>query len=251
MTDHPSDDPRRYDLSHVETWVFDLDNTLYPASCSVFPQIDVRMRQFIAQCLHLSLDDAFALQKKYYRDYGTTLRGLMTVHGIEPAEFLAYVHDIDHSVLNQAPDLRPVLGTLPGRKLIFTNGSERHAQKVLEHLGIADYFHGIFDIVAARYVPKPQPDCYENFIRRFDLDPRRCAMVEDIHRNLLPAAQAGMTTVWLRHQDHPDAKIINQDDGDLSHVHHITDDLAAWLRDAPTLTGGRNALCSPKHTTAG
>jgi len=241
-----ADDPRRHSLAQVETWVFDLDNTLYPASCSIFPQIDVRMRQFIADSLHLELDAAFALQKRYYRDYGTTLRGLMSVHGIDPAEFLAYVHDIDHSVLNQAPDLNPGLAGLPGRKLIFTNGSERHAVNVLHHLGIADHFDGIFDIVAAGYVPKPQPECYRDFLHRFDLDPRSCAMVEDIHRNLRPAAQAGMTTIWIRHQNHPDDKILCQDDGDLSHIHHITDDLVTWLNCAPTLTGGRNTLCSQK-----
>jgi len=128
-------DHLRPPLDALETWVFDLDNTLYPASSSLFPQIDIRMRTFIAERLKLSLDEAFVLQKRYYREFGTTLRGLMTVHGMEPADFLAYVHDIDHTVLDVAPQLDQALAALPGRKLIFTNGSHRHAEKVLARLG--------------------------------------------------------------------------------------------------------------------
>jgi putative hydrolase of the HAD superfamily len=217
-------------LRQVETWVFDLDNTLYPANASLFPQIDVRMRRFISERLHLPMDEAFALQKRYYREFGTTLRGLMLMHHMEPADFLEYVHDIDHSVLDAAPDLRAALAGLPGRKLIFTNGSERHAEKVLDRLGIADRFSGIFDIAAARYVPKPQPECYADMVRRFAFDPKGAAMVEDIHRNLKPAAAIGMVTVWVRQDDHPDAKVVMQDDDDLAHVHHVVDDLTAWLQ---------------------
>lgn len=222
-------DSARPPLDQLETWVFDLDNTLYPASSSLFPQIDVRMRAFIAQRLGLSLDEAFVLQKRYYREFGTTLRGLMSVHGMEPADFLAYVHDIDHTVLDVAPRLDAALAALSGRKLIFTNGSERHAEKVLARLGIERHFDGIFDIVAADFVPKPQPACYDGMIRRFAFDPRAAAMVEDIHRNLSPAAALGMTTVWVRQDNHPDFHVVIQDDDDLSHVHHVTEDLPHWL----------------------
>lgn len=221
-------------LDQLETWVFDLDNTLYPASSSLFPQIDVRMRTFIARQLGISLDEAFVLQKRYYREFGTTLRGLMTVHGWEPADFLAYVHDIDHTVLDVAPRLDQALARLPGRKLIFTNGSERHAEKVLARLGIERHFDGIFDIAAARYVPKPQPECYDGMVRRFGFDPRAAAMVEDIHRNLVPAAALGMTTVWVRQDNHPDFKVVIQDDDDLGHVHHVTEDLPHWLEQVGT-----------------
>jgi putative hydrolase of the HAD superfamily len=214
---------------HVESWVFDLDNTLYPASSSLFPQIDVRMRQFIAQRLNLSLDDAFVLQKRYYREYGTTLSGLMQVHGLEPDAFLDYVHDIDHSVLDVAPALDAVLARLPGRKLIFTNGSERHAINVMDRLGIARHFDGIFDIAAACFIPKPQPECYAAMVKRLGIKAARSAMVEDIHRNLAPAAALGMTTVWVRQAGHPDFHVLDQDDTDLSYVHHITDDLVKWL----------------------
>lgn len=226
-------DPRRLGTRHVEDWVFDLDNTLYPASSSLFPQIDLRMRQFIAETLGMDLEAAFRLQKRYYREFGTTLRGLMLVHGLEPHAFLDYVHDIDHTVLDAAPALDAALAALPGRKLIFTNGSERHAEKVLDRLGIAHHFQGIFDIAAASYVPKPDPECYATMQARFGLDPRRAAMVEDIHRNLKPACAIGMTTIWVNEANHPDAKVVAQDDDDLSHVHHVTEDLVGWLAARP------------------
>lgn len=220
------------DLSHVETWVFDLDNTLYPASSSLFPQIDVRMRRFIAERFHLGLDEAYALQKRYYREFGTTLRGLMLVHKIEPEAFLAFVHDIDCTVLAAAPRLDAVLSRLPGRRLIFTNGSERHAENVLARLGIARHFDGIFDIRAADFVPKPEIGSYRAMAERHGFDPRGALMVEDLHRNLKPAAQLGMTTLWVREDGHPDTEVLGGEGGDLSHVHHITADLAGWLERA-------------------
>lgn len=222
-------DPRRAGCDHVETWVFDLDNTLYPATSSLFPQIDVRMRQFIADRLRLPLDEAYALQKRYYRDFGTTLRGLMLVDGLEPEAFLAYVHDIDHSVLAPQARLDTALACLPGRKLVFTNGTERHAVKVLERLGVARHFEGIFDIAAARYIPKPAPETYALMVARHGVAAPASAMVEDLHRNLAPAAAIGMTTVWLRQDNHPDAAVIGQDEAHPPHVHHVVEDLPAWL----------------------
>lgn len=216
-------------IGHIETWVFDLDNTLYPASCSLFPQIDVRMRQFIAQRFGIAEDDAFRLQKRYYREHGTTLRGLMVVHGVEPDAFLDYVHQIDCSVLAVSPRLDAALAALPGRKVIFTNGTEKHAENVMARLGITGHFDGIFDIRAAEYIPKPEPATYALMARRHDLNPTHCAMFEDIPRNLRPAAAIGMTTVWVREDDHPDHIVHVPADEDLSHVHHVTDDLAGWL----------------------
>ncbi len=212
-----------------EQWVFDLDNTLYPASCNLFPQIDVRMKQFIAERLHIPVEEAFALQKKYYRDFGTTLRGLMLVHGIEPDTFLHYVHDIDHSVLVPNTRLKAAIRALEGRKLIFTNGSEAHAQAVLRALDLDQEFEGIFDIKAAGFIPKPQPETYAAMVARHGLDARLAAMFEDIHRNLLPAHAIGMTTVWVREDGHSHCPHGNSADEDLSHVHHITEDLAEWL----------------------
>ena len=167
----------RHPVDHVRCWVFDLDNTLYPASCALFPSIDVRMKAFIAQALKIDSEEAFRLQKQYYRDYGTTLRGLMTCHGIDPDAFLSYVHDIDHSVLRPDPRLDAALAALPGRKLIFTNGSEKHAVNVMDRLGISRHFQAIFDIKAADYIPKPQSQAYDVLIRRYDVDPKQAAMV--------------------------------------------------------------------------
>lgn len=227
----PSALPPLGDLAH---WVFDLDNTLYPASCSLFPQIDVRMRQFISEALHLPLDEAFALQKHYYHEFGTTLRGLMQMHGIVPDDFLTYVHDIDCGVLTPAPRLAAAIRALPGRKLIYTNGSERHALNVLAHLGLDGDFDGIFDIRAADYVPKPNAASYDMMIRRHGVTPRLAAMFEDIPRNLLPAAQAGMTTVLVEDQDGHSHWSGHEGTNEvaMAHVHHVTDDLAAWLERA-------------------
>ncbi len=211
-------------LGHIEDWVFDLDNTLYPASVHLFPQIDRRMKAFISNLLKIPLDDAFKLQKHYYWKYGTTLRGLMLNHHIEPDNFLEYVHDIDHSVLVPDARLDAALAKLPGRKFIYTNGSERHAVNVLARLGVTHHFTGIFDITASRYIPKPEPTPYADLLARHDITAARAAMFEDIHRNLKPAHGLGMTTVWLRHPENP-----AKDGEDLSHCHFIIDDLIAWL----------------------
>jgi putative hydrolase of the HAD superfamily len=229
----PAATPPARPLPPLDAWVFDLDNTLYPASCSLFPQIDLRMRQFIAEALGLSLDDAFRLQKRYYREYGTTLRGLMLAHGIEPDEFLAFVHDIDCGVLEPAPRLELALNALPGRKIVFTNGSERHTLNVLARLGLTACFDGIFDIRAAGYVPKPNVESYLQMARRHAVEPRRAAMFEDIPRNLAPAAQVGMTTVWVCEDGQ--SRWAPDQGADLSYVHHVTDDLAGWLTDRPDL----------------
>lgn len=221
----PTDPPPA--LSHVEAWIFDLDNTLYPASCNLFAQIDLRMRQFISEALHLDLNDAFVLQKRYYHEYGTTLRGLMLAHDIEPGAFLAYVHDIDYSPLPVASLLDSVLGKLTGRKIVFTNGSERHAQNVLDKLGLTRHFDSIFDIKAADYIPKPNSASYRLMAGHCGIDPARSAMFEDMARNLAPAAAAGMTTVWVHEEGH--SLWSGTPGDDLSHIHHVTDDLAGWL----------------------
>jgi putative hydrolase of the HAD superfamily len=213
-------------VDHIEAWIFDLDNTLYPATANVFPQIDKRMKAFIGQLLKLSPEDAFALQKDYYWKYGTTLRGLMINHKVEPDEFLEYVHDIDHSALGANTELDAILEHLPGRRFIYTNGSERHAVNVLDRLGVTRHFDGIFDIRASNYIPKPDPAPYATMIARHAITPARAIMFEDIHRNLKPAADLGMTTVWVQGGEH-----FPKPGEDLSHCGHTTDDLIGWLRE--------------------
>ncbi|MCB9957098.1 MAG: pyrimidine 5'-nucleotidase [Rhodospirillaceae bacterium] len=184
-------------LRHVDTWVFDLDNTLYPAACNLFAQVDRRMTAFIAESFGLPPADARALQKQYFRSHGTTLRGLMTEHGVDPTRFLDYVHDIDVTCLPPSPGLDRALAALPGRKVVFTNGSTKHAEGVLARLGVADRFDAIWDIVAGGYVPKPLQETYDRMIDHLGVDPARAVMVEDIAANLVPAHRRGMTTVWV------------------------------------------------------
>jgi putative hydrolase of the HAD superfamily len=208
----------------IEAWVFDLDNTLYPASCNLFTQIDTRMREFIADLLGLEQDEAYKLQKRFFKEYGTTLRGLMDIHGLPPEEFLDYVHEIDLSPVDANPALNSALEALPGRKIIFTNADTGHADRVMERLGIGHHFEEVFDIVAADYVPKPNPGVYQILLDRYGLDPKKSVMVEDIARNLQPAADLGMTTVWIK----SDSPFGNWGaDGD--YIHHVVDDLVDWL----------------------
>lgn len=211
----------------IETWVFDLDNTLYPASCDLFAEIDIRMRLFVAAFLRVGEDEAHRIQKDYFHRYGTTLRGLMTCHGVDPHAFLADVHSIDLGAIAPDPALDRVLARLPGRKLIFTNATRAHADRVIGRLGIARHFEAVFDIEDAGFVPKPDPAVYASLIARFGLEPRRTAMIDDIAWNLVPAADLGMTTVWIRNESP-----WSRPGFDASRVHHVVEDLAAWLETA-------------------
>lgn len=211
-------------LRHTtDTWVFDLDNTLYPASCRLFDQIEAKMRAYICQRLGLDDEAATALKTRLFHAHGTTMKGLMVDHGVDPHHFLQYVHDIDLSPLDGAPALDAVLADLPGRKVIFTNGSVGHAERVLDRLGIGGHFDGIFDIVAAGFVPKPEIGPYREMVTALGVDPTRAVMVEDMARNLKPAAELGMTTVWV--PGGTDWGAVGQGD----HIHHVTEDLAAFL----------------------
>jgi putative hydrolase of the HAD superfamily len=214
-------------LDHIDTWIFDLDNTLYPAACNLFAQIDVRMTAFIAETLDVDPVEARRLQKSYFHEHGTTLNGLMTLHGIAPADFLEYVHDIDLSAVAAAPELEQRLAGLPGCKIVFTNGSQAHAERVLDRLGVGHHFRDIFDIHAAAYVPKPSAETYAGLISRFSVDPARAIMFDDLSRNLLPAHRLGMTTVWV---DTASEWSRAPEPDDSSHIDYVCDDLLGFLR---------------------
>jgi putative hydrolase of the HAD superfamily len=219
-------------FERTEVWVFDLDNTLYPADSRLFAQVDRRMGEFIAGYLGVPFEYARHLQKSYYRQFGTTLTGLMQVHRMDPKPFLDYVHDLDLSVIAEHPRLAAVIGRLPGRKLIFTNGSRAHAERVAGKLGLLELFDGIFDIVDAGYVPKPKPACYEAFLEAHAVEAARAAMFEDMPLNLEAPHALGMTTVLVRsdaNDDHPIHKSVRTWVTPPAHVHHMTYDLAGFL----------------------
>jgi putative hydrolase of the HAD superfamily len=225
--------PAAPDLTHVDAWVFDLDNTLYPSACDLFVQIDERIMSFVSQQLSVPLAEARVVQKKYYAEHGTTLSGLMKVNGLAPQAFLDFVHDIDLAPLDAAPDLSSVLAALPGKRYVFTNGSRRHAENVTRKLKIDHLFDDMFDIIAADYRPKPHIATYDAFLDRTGVDPARAVMFEDLARNLLPAHQLGMTTVLVRtgkDWSHEPAEVRPAGPGDHpDHVHHATDDLSHFL----------------------
>ena len=213
-------DDRTPDLSHVDTWIFDLDNTLYPPECDLFALIDDRMQAFVQRSIGLGPVEARALQKRYYHEHGTTLAGLMAHHGVDPREFLDEVHEISLDRLQRDEALRGGLARLPGRRLVFTNGSERHARRVLAGLGVEALFDEVFDIEACGLIPKPDPKAFATLIERHALSPASAAFFEDLERNLKPAAELGMTTVLIG----PHAAACRSD-----FVHHRADRLAPFL----------------------
>jgi len=220
-------------FEHVETWIFDLDNTLYPHHVNLWQQVDERIRDYIADFLKVTHEEAFRLQKDYYRRYGTSMRGLMTVHGMEPDDFLDFVHQIDHSPLEPNPALGEAIEQLPGRKLILTNGTRRHAEAVLARLELDRHFEDVFDIVAAELEPKPSPATYDRFLTTLNVDAGRAAMFEDLARNLAVPHALGMTTVLVvpEHSREVFREGWELEGRDAPHVDHITEDLVGFLRD--------------------
>jgi putative hydrolase of the HAD superfamily len=220
------------DFAGVATWIFDLDNTLYPRRIDLFAQIDARMTAFVADFLRVPPEEARRLQKGFYREHGTTLRGLMTVHDVDPDAFLSFVHDIDYSGIPADPALGDEIRALPGRKFIFTNGDRGHAERTARALGILDHFEDIFDIVAAGLNPKPAQETYERFVAAFGIEPARAAMFEDLARNLEAPKRLGMRTVLIvpppLEADIAEAWERQGREGD--HIDFVTDDLAEFLR---------------------
>jgi len=224
--------PAARGFSSVETWVFDLDNTLYPHHLNLWQQVDERIRDYVAQFLRVTKEEAFRVQKDYYRRYGTTMRGLMTEHGLQPEAFLEMVHQIDHSPLVPNPTLGAAIEKLAGRKLIMTNGTRKHAETVLQRLEIHHHFEDVFDIAAANLDPKPHPQVYDRFLHKHGVDPQKAAMFEDLARNLEVPYALGMTTVLVVPEG---TREVFREDWELQgrdapHVDHVTDDLAGFLQ---------------------
>lgn len=210
-------------LAHVRNWIFDLDNTLYPASADLFAQIDRRMTAYVGQLLDVPPDEALRIQKRYFLEHGTTLSGLMTRHDVDPHAFLAFVHDVEMDVLEHNAPLVAAIAALPGRKLIFTNGDAPYAARVLDRLGLATSFEAIHDIHATAYRPKPDPSAYAGLCAAYAIDPAQSLFVDDMARNLKPAKAIGMTTVWVDNGSEQAA------DADRSFLDFTISDLTPWL----------------------
>jgi len=213
-------------LAPIRNWVFDLDNTLYPASVRLFDQMDVKMTAYVANALGVDLVEARRIQKAYFFDHGTTLAGLMAEHGTDPHHFLADVHDIEMDVLDENAPLAAAIARLPGRKIIFTNADTPYAGRVLDRLGLGETFEAIHDIHAMDLKPKPNASAYAGLCAAFDIDPAETLFVEDMARNLAPAKAIGMTTVWIDNGSEQAAA-----EQDRSFIDFTTPDLTAWLHD--------------------
>ncbi|TPG56023.1 pyrimidine 5'-nucleotidase [Sphingomonas glacialis] len=216
-------DPR---LAHIRTWIFDLDNTLYPSSARLFDQIDARMTGYIADKFQVDLVEARRIQKGYFHAHGTTLAGLMAEHDVDPHAFLDHVHDIEMDVLEENAPLAAAIAKLPGRKLVFTNADVPYASKVLAKLGLGESFEAIHDVHAMDLIPKPQASAYAGLCAAFDLDPATCLFAEDMARNLAPAKAIGMTTLWV---DNGSEQTPGGDDR--SFIDFTCADITAWLHD--------------------
>jgi putative hydrolase of the HAD superfamily len=218
LTDHEQDAAR------IDCWLFDLDNTLYPATGHFFAQIDAKITAYVGRVTGVDRAAAYQTQKRYFHQHGTTLAGLMADHDVDPDDYLRDVHDIDLGALAPDPALIAAIAALPGRKLVFTNADADYGQQVLDRLGLGAAFEAIYDIRAANYVPKPHPQSYANLCARHAVNPARAIMVEDMARNLRPAKQLGMATLWVNNGSE------QAESADWSAiVDHQTDALGPWL----------------------
>jgi putative hydrolase of the HAD superfamily len=211
-------------LAHIETWIFDLDNTLYPASANLFAQIDARMSAYIARLLSVPHEEAVRIQKHFFHTHGTTLSGLMREHDVQPSDFYGFVHDIDMEVLAEDARLVRALARLPGRKLVFTNGDAAYAGRVLARLGLSGSFEAVHDIEACGYVPKPDPAAYAAMCARQNVAPASALFMDDMARNLAPAKALGMTTVWIDNGSEQGAPGTASD-----FIDYVVGDPADWL----------------------
>lgn len=216
-------------MPHVDTWVFDLDNTLYPADAAVMSQVEKRMTEFVMKLLDLDWETARKQQKAYWREHGTTLNGLMLNHDVDAHDFLDFVHDVDHSVITPDPELAAHIKALEGPRYVFTNGSRKHAEDVIRHLGLSDLFDDLFDIASSDFTPKPHRDSFDRFTRHLAVRPHTSVMFEDSTRNLVTASQMGFTTVLIGKEGAHRDPVVEGPVEESEHVHFATDCLRTFL----------------------
>jgi putative hydrolase of the HAD superfamily len=217
----PPMDPR---FTHIRDWIFDLDNCLYPASTGLFALIDERMTAYIERLLDLGPEEARRVQKHHFHTHGTTLAGLIKEHEVDPHDFLDDVHNVPLDRVKGDERLARLLPRLPGRRFVFTNGDAPYARRVLEAIGVNEHIHDLHDIHASSYRAKPDPHGYALLCERFGIDPAHALLVDDMARNLVPAKELGMTTVWV------DNGSERGDDGyDAAMIDHRIGDVADWL----------------------
>jgi len=213
------------ELYSIKYWIFDLDNTLYSGKTKVFEQVDKKMTQYISKKLNVSAEEAKKIQKNYFYKYNTTLNGMIKNHKVDVDEFLEFVHDINIDFLQKDLKLSEEIKKLKGKKIIFTNGSRKHALNVTKKIGIDHHFDDIFDIVDAELVPKPSIEPYKKLVKKHKIDPKLCVFIEDIARNLKPAYEMGMKTIWIEN-DEPWAKKFS----DSNFIDYKTNDLSEFLK---------------------
>ena len=214
------------ELKNIKYWLFDLDNTLYSGDTKVFDQVDKKMSKFISDKLKVDLVEARKIQKSYFQEYNTTLNGMIKNHKINAEEFLEFVHDVDLNFLKKDVLLENQINRLGGKKIIFTNGSRAHATNVTKRIGIDKLFDGVFDIVDSDFYPKPSIEPYKKIIENYNIEPEYCIFFEDIARNLKPAHELGMKTVWIKNDEPWAAKY-----SDESFINYKTDNLAKFLKE--------------------
>ena len=214
------------ELKNIKYWLFDLDNTLYSGATKVFDQVDKKMSMFISSKLNISKEEAKKIQKNYFVAYNTTLNGMIKNHKIDANEFLEFVHDIDLSFLKKDKQLEEEISKINGKKIIFTNGSRAHAINVTKRLGIERYFDDIFDIVSADFIPKPSPKTYKKIIEKYKIEPQYSIFIEDIARNLKPAHDLGMKTVWIINKEPWAAEF-----SDADFINYKTEKLSKFLKE--------------------
>ena len=212
-------------LQSTKFWLFDLDNTLYSGQTKVFEQVDKKMSKYISEKLKVDMKEAKEIQKSYFYKYNTTLNGMIKNHKIDADEFLDFVHDIDVDFLKKDINLAQELEKLDGKKIIFTNGSRKHAINITQRIGVDQYFDDIFDIVDSEFIPKPAIEPYKKLVEKHKIDPKLCVFIEDIARNLKPAYEMGMKTIWIEN-DEPWAKEFS----DSNFIDYKTNNLSEFLK---------------------